>query len=129
MMADVTDLFVEKLASDNTYYTPDGKALLTTREAVIRVKGQEDRVIEVRETRHGPILSDFHEEAAAVAKDLAKSDAIGASDTYAIAYASDGLKHGNLMIQAMLGLAKARNWDDFEVALSSYELQPMVRSE
>jgi penicillin amidase len=123
MMADVTDLFVEKLASDSTYYIPDGIAPIITREAIIRVKGQEDNVIEVRETRHGPIVSDFHEEAAGVANELARGDAIGAGDTYAIAYASDGLKHGNLMTQAMVGLAKARSWNDFEVALSSYEFQ------
>ena len=123
MMADVTDLFVEKFAGDNSYYTPDGKAPIITREAIIRVKGQEDRIIEVRETRHGPIISDFHEEAANVAEELARGNAKGANETFAIAYASDARTHGNLMTQAMVGLAKARNWDEFEAALSSYEFQ------
>jgi len=123
MNVDITDLFIEKFVNDDTYYTPTGEAKVTTREAVISVNGQEDRIINVRETRHGPIISDFHEKAAEAAKNLARVNEIGDSETYSIAYASDGLKHGNLMAQAMIGLATARNWDDFEAALDDYEFQ------
>ena len=46
--ADVQDLFIE---------APDGP--FTVREEVIKVRGQPDEVLTVRETRHGPVISDL----------------------------------------------------------------------
>jgi Protein related to penicillin acylase len=56
---DTQDLFVERIAPDDpeSYLTPQGKARFVVREEVIRVGGEERR-IRVRETRHGPVLSD-----------------------------------------------------------------------
>jgi penicillin amidase len=57
---DVQDLFVEKLDPDNKdNYLFRGKSVpLKVREETIKVAGGTDVVIEVRETRHGPILND-----------------------------------------------------------------------
>jgi penicillin amidase len=58
--ADTMDLFVETMASEDgkTYQTPDGPASFLTRQEIIQIKGEPDYAIEVRETRHGPVVSD-----------------------------------------------------------------------
>ncbi len=57
---DVQDLFVEKVDPDNpdNYLFRGESVPFTVREETIKVAGGEDVVIEVRETRHGPILND-----------------------------------------------------------------------
>lgn len=57
---DVMDLFVEKLIGDNRYLTPTGPVAFETRDEVIKVKGGENIVLKVRETRHGPVVSDIY---------------------------------------------------------------------
>lgn len=57
--ADTQDLFVETvLPGGETYATPDGPRPFQVREERIAVRGQPDEVITVRETRHGPVVSD-----------------------------------------------------------------------
>ena len=55
---DVTDLFVEKVFPDSTYLHDGERLELEEREETIRVNGGEDITITVRETHHGPLLSD-----------------------------------------------------------------------
>lgn len=57
--ADVQDLFIETPAGPNLYLTPEGPRPFVIREERIRVRGREDEVLKVRETRHGPVLSDL----------------------------------------------------------------------
>lgn len=57
--ADTQDVFVEAVTPDGRYGTPDGPQPLDTHEERIRVRGQPDEVLTVRETRHGPVLSDL----------------------------------------------------------------------
>ena len=59
--ADTQDLFVETVLADGRYATPDGPQAFTTREERIRVRGGDDQVLTVRETRHGPVISDLDE--------------------------------------------------------------------
>ncbi len=56
--ADTQDLFVETALPDGTYAAPDGPKPFTVREERIAVRGQPDEVLTVRETRHGPVISD-----------------------------------------------------------------------
>lgn len=56
--ADTEDLFVERLTADGRYETPDGPRAFVTREEIIRVRGAEPHRLLVRETRHGPVISD-----------------------------------------------------------------------
>ena len=57
---DVQDLYLEQLdaARPGQYRTPTGWAAFETRTETIRVKGQGDEVLTVRNTRHGPVISD-----------------------------------------------------------------------
>ncbi len=57
--ADVQDVFIETPAADNEYQTPDGPRPFTVREERIKVRGEPDQMLTVRETRHGPVISDL----------------------------------------------------------------------
>jgi penicillin amidase len=57
---DVQDLYLEQLdpAKPGQYRTPTGWAAFEERAETIRVKGQGDVILPVRNTRHGPVISD-----------------------------------------------------------------------
>ncbi|HQT79905.1 MAG TPA: penicillin acylase family protein [Rhodopila sp.] len=57
--ADVQDIFVEKPAGMGQYQTPDGPKPFMLREERISVRGEPDQMLVVRETRHGPVISDL----------------------------------------------------------------------
>jgi penicillin G amidase len=57
--ADVQDVFIETPAGDGQYQTPDGPRPFAVREERIRVRGQADQILTIRETRHGPVISDL----------------------------------------------------------------------
>lgn len=57
--ADVQDIFIETPAGEGHYATPDGPRPFATRTETIRVRGRADDVLTVRETRHGPLISDL----------------------------------------------------------------------
>ena len=57
--ADTQDLFVETPAGPDAYLTPDGPRPYAVRDERIQVRGAPDEVLRVRETRHGPVISDL----------------------------------------------------------------------
>ena len=57
--ADVQDIFVETPVGKDQYQTPDGPRAFAVRDERIKVSGQADEIIKVRETRHGPVVSDL----------------------------------------------------------------------
>jgi penicillin G amidase len=57
--ADVQDLFIETPAGEGHYQTPDGPRPFIVREERIKIRGEPDRMLMVRETRHGPVISDL----------------------------------------------------------------------
>jgi penicillin amidase len=57
--ADTQDVFVETVLPDGRYQTPGGPQPFVQREERIRVRGAPDERLVVRETRHGPVLSDL----------------------------------------------------------------------
>ncbi|MBL6455175.1 penicillin acylase family protein [Belnapia sp. T6] len=57
--SDTQDVFVERLAGPDAYETPDGPRPFTVIEERIAVRGGETEILRVRETRHGPVLSDL----------------------------------------------------------------------
>ncbi len=57
--ADTQDSFEETVLPDGRYQTPDGPAAFATREERIRVRWSPDEILTVRETRHGPVMSDL----------------------------------------------------------------------
>ena len=60
--ADTQDVFVEAAAPGGQYQTPDGPRPFVTRTERIRVLGAPEILLTVRETRHGPVLSDLEPE-------------------------------------------------------------------
>ena len=67
--SDTQDLFIERVdPNDPTrYLTPDGSAPFTSHAETILVRGAAPVHLEVRETRHGPVISDLVPGASAVA--------------------------------------------------------------
>jgi len=57
--ADVQDIFIETPVGHGEYQTPDGPKPFSVREEVIHVRGEPDVTLNVRETRHGPVISDL----------------------------------------------------------------------
>jgi penicillin amidase len=57
--ADTQDVFVETPVGTDEYQTPDGPKPFISRQEHIKVRGQPDEVLTVRETRHGPVISDL----------------------------------------------------------------------
>ena len=57
--ADVQDVFIETPVGNDKYQTPDGPQPFIVHNERIKVRGEPDQVIRVRETRHGPVVSDL----------------------------------------------------------------------
>ena len=92
--ADVQDVFIETPAGDGQYQTPDGPRPFTVREERIKVRGEPDQVLTVRETRHGPVISDLRG---------------GGGPILAVAMAN--LAPGNTAAAGLLALNQARDVD------------------
>ncbi|KIF82552.1 penicillin acylase family protein [Noviherbaspirillum autotrophicum] len=103
---DVQDLYIERIhpANNRQYQTPDGWADFTTRTEIIKVKGKPDVTLEVRETRHGPVISGV-----LPIMDRAALDA----KRYAVAFAWTALRPDDLTLQSGIKLNRARNWEGF----------------
>jgi penicillin amidase len=90
--ADVQDVFIETPAGDGRYQTPDGPRPFTVREERIKVRGEPDQVLTVRETRHGPVISDLREPGGPI-----------------LAVAMANLAPGNTAAAGLLALNQARD--------------------
>ncbi len=103
---DVQDLFIERINPDNgrQYQTPDGWADFRQRSETIKVKGQPDVTLEVRETRHGPVIT-----GALPIIDKAALDA----KKYVVAFAWTALRDDDLSLQAGMEFNRAQNWQQF----------------
>jgi len=106
---DVADLVLEKVDGDRYEYK--GKQVdLSVREETIRVAGEDPRPLRVRETRHGPLISD-------VSKGYAKA---GSGD-YAVAVEWTALRPGRTM-DALFALDRAASVEDLRAAASLFEV-------
>jgi len=110
--SDVSDLFIEKLdpADTGRYLAPEGSRPFATRVERIVVRGAAPVDIVVRETRHGPVISDL----AGIAQQVTKPG-------YAIALQATYLMDGDRTPQAFWELNRARDWDGFRRALAKYD--------
>ncbi|CAN5409850.1 penicillin acylase family protein [soil metagenome] len=118
--ADVTDLYVERVTGDT--WRHGGKQVpLDGRIETIEVEGGDDVVIKVRSTDHGPIVSD----ADAVLAGLAETAPVKrpkeptAREKYAVSLSWTGLTPSPTA-DAILELDRARDWNSFRQALSSF---------
>ncbi len=109
---DTQDLYLERIdpADPGSYATPGGTRKFEVRTETIRVKGQPDVSLQVRETRHGPVISDVM----ASARDALA--ARGARDRYVLAFAWTALDPEGSSIRAGRALNLARDWNQFLAA-------------
>ncbi|MFC3229114.1 penicillin acylase family protein [Marinibaculum pumilum] len=68
---DAADLYFERLdpEQEGRYLTPDGAERFQSRDEVVKVRFGDDRSLKVRQSRHGPVISDVQAKARALAGD------------------------------------------------------------
>ncbi len=105
---DVQDLFVERIDPDDParYLAPGGSLPFKTRTETIRVSGGDPVALPVRETRHGPVVSDLIEE----------SDSF-LEPGHVLAFAWTALDADDRTAGALVRAAGASDWDGFVAAL------------
>ena len=114
---DVQDTYLERIKPDDAtrYQTPEGWAAFETRQELIKVKGGADVTMLVRNTRHGPVISDAS--VAGVA-----NEALGpkANPGYAIALRWTGLDTDVDVIATTLAMNTAGSVDEFVKASAAW---------
>lgn len=108
---DVQDLFIERIDPQdaNRYQAPEGMRPFTTREEIIKVKGGEPVNIKVRETRHGPVISDV---VAGAGNALPKN--------HVLSFQWTALKPGDKLASAVNHMQHAKNWAEFREAARDF---------
>jgi penicillin amidase len=113
---DVMDLFVLELEGQS-YHTPHGLVPLRLRQEVIEVRGAVPQSIMVRESEHGPVLSDLGP--AFLRPGLTRGAAIASPDQ-AVSVRWTGLDPQDTTLDAYLGMNRARSAEEFRQALRRY---------
>ncbi|MGI4953372.1 MAG: penicillin acylase family protein [Janthinobacterium lividum] len=117
--ADTQDVFVETLLEDGgtegRYAAPGGPLAFARREERIRVRGAADDVLTVRETRHGPVLSDLDDSGGSRGGPrLGGVPGVGPGVVLAVAMAS--LQPGDTAAAGLLALNRAGSLDEARAA-------------
>jgi len=109
--SDQTDLFVEQLdETGRKYKTPDGWREFETRTETISLKGRPPVTLTVRESLHGPIISDILDKAA---QSAGKGAVMALSATY--------LETEDRTADVFFQINRAQNWDQFVAALKGFQ--------
>ncbi|WP_203337326.1 penicillin acylase family protein [Nocardioides limicola] len=112
--ADVTDLYLERVEGDQWLY--DGEWLdLEIREETIRVHGGDDVTIRVRETSHGPLLSDAADRYADFGADVLDPETSGSGEQYGVSLAWTALEPAPTA-DAIMALNTASDFAEFRRA-------------
>ena len=138
---DVTDLYLERVDGD-MYQVGEDFVPMDVRTETINVAGDDPVRITVRETRHGPIISDASDEltdvgrSAPLPEELSKVEAdgdaedgdaddntgaLGGADEYAVALRWTALGPGRTA-DALFALNAAQDWETFRQAASLFEV-------
>ncbi|MGC2413148.1 MAG: penicillin acylase family protein [Stellaceae bacterium] len=106
---DVEDLFIEKIdpADPGRYLTPGGSEAFLSRRETIAVKGAAPVSLNIRTTRHGPVLSDALPSGSA-------------DEGYVLSLAATFLTADDGTAEALWGIDRAADWDGFRTALQSW---------
>jgi penicillin amidase len=117
--ADVTDLYLEKVTASTYLY--DGKQVpFTTRKEIIKVAGGKDRVITVRDTNSGPVISDRSDEIREVGQTAPVTDPPGGVNAgYAVALRWTALTPSKTM-DAVFELDRATDFEHFRNAAADF---------
>ena len=105
---DVQDLFIERIDPDDParYLAPDGSLPFEVRTETIEVSGEDAIELTVRETRHGPVVSDVLEESGEFLE-----------DGHVLAFAWTALADDDLSGEALVQGVAAEGWEGFVDAL------------
>lgn len=106
LVPDVEDVYIENVRSDGKYQTPNGWKPMETRHEVIRVKGKPDVHLDVKLTRHGPVVTDV------VATNLFADE----KRTLALKWAA----YTDPVTVPFFDIDTAQNWQEFRAALSHF---------
>ncbi len=119
--ADIQDIYLERLNPLDAaqYQTPEGWANFAVRDEEIRVKGAQPVRLTVRQSRHGPVISDALPSAEQSLK-AAKTET-----DYVFALAWTGLDSIDQSLDAWLRLNRARSSKELLDSLSGYGSAPM----
>ncbi|MBT8544061.1 penicillin acylase family protein [Polynucleobacter paneuropaeus] len=106
---DVQDLYIEQIDAKNPvmYRGPDKQLPFKVRQEIIDVKDSEPVRFLVKETRHGPVISDS----------FSKLKNIINTDKFAIALRWTALDEENQSVAGLLELNRASSMDEFKKAL------------
>ncbi|MFE7775711.1 penicillin acylase family protein [Streptomyces sp. NPDC057445] len=119
--ADVTDLYLEKISQDG-YLSGRSTKPFRTREETIKVAGGASHKILVRETEHGPLISDRNEELEGVGQRApVRTSAPDRGEGYAVALRWTALDPGKSM-DAVFMLNRAKDFDSFRAAAKDFEV-------
>ncbi|OXM45002.1 penicillin acylase family protein [Amycolatopsis alba] len=113
-----TDLYLERV-TDGDYEYQGRKVPLQTRQEVIKVAGGKDRVITVRSTGHGPILSDVVDRLKSAGQSGRSPGADPVGGGYAVAIKWTALQPARTL-DAVFELDAARDWHTFRQAASKF---------
>ncbi|MFC3818977.1 penicillin acylase family protein [Planomonospora venezuelensis] len=114
---DVADLYMEKVKDDSYLMTGEWRPL-TVRTETIRVAGGDPVRLVVRDTAHGPIISDVMED---VEKALPGAAGVAGETADAVALRWTALEPGR-SADAIFALGSAQNWQEFRAAASSFDV-------
>jgi penicillin amidase len=123
--SDFEDLFVERIDPTNParHLAPNGPLAFAIREELIKVEDAEDVVLIVRESRHGPIISDV---VGNLSEASAGSDAVEPEKhekekhEEVLALAATYLRDDDRTAEAAYRLSRARDWDEFTAAVEDF---------
>jgi len=116
---DVQDLYLERVNPDNPdQYEVNGEWVdMEVLDEVIQVAGGLPVTIQVRHTRHGPVVSDADEELGA----LAESTAIDQGAPMAVSLQWTALEPSTIY-RALWSLNRARDFEEFRAALQDWDV-------
>ena len=106
---DVQDLYVERLDGAGNYLTPEGPKPFTLHDEVIKVKGGEDVRLQVRVSRHGPVISD-----------VSRTAQEAAPRGHVIAMQWTALREDDLTMQSAVKIARAKDWTGLLAAMRDF---------
>jgi len=106
---DVQDLYIEQIDPNNAgmYRGPDGLLPFKVRQEIIDVKGAPSVNFIVKETRHGPVISDSY----------ARAKRAIDTDRFALALRWTALDIENQSVAGLLDLNRAKDMDAFKQSL------------
>ena len=106
---DVQDLYIEQLDPKNpgVYRGPDGPLPFTVRQEIIDIKGEISQRFLVKETQHGPVISESY----------VRAKRIIDTNRYALALRWTALDVENQSVAGLLDMNHAKDLDAFKKAL------------